>query len=293
MTEQERQRILSRLASTDVVSLKQADIKTNSFQGSLDELEIALKLSKKFRIPLTQVDPLRNAMINHLQNSDLTVNFKADQLFANKLRGGLLNTFERPGHSSGGYLEDRESSEENLFGYSRSNGRTSDRQSIYDRLKQFGSRNSIDFAPSMRPKYGALNYTNYPYGSATLYGKSHMVLKEHVKHNCTFTGVDSMNYKQDSSGGVKAATFINMERIIANLADKTLEGLGEMVNNPNQQKKPQGYIEAQIHGEIKFSRDVAKIYIDNIEASTNPNLRKHIDSFSRKYRIPVQYYTYH
>lgn len=287
-------KVLSRLASSDVVALKHKEINDNTFQSALDEHNILMRLSRVFGLGVAPSDQLRKDMIEFLQKSDLTVNFKVSGMFASKVRGGLLNTFERPGSSNNGYLQTRNRAEEGMFGYSSKGSRAKGSQAVFDRLKAFGNRDSEDFVASMRPKYGALNYTNDPNGAAggPVYGRSYMVLKEHIKHNCTYTAMDSFAYASNPSIGDKVASFLNMDRVIANLNDTQLRLLKAMVDNPDAKKTRNHYIEAQIHGEIRFDRDVDSMYIDNMDLSTCDNereMRKRIESFSRKYKIPVHY----
>jgi hypothetical protein len=308
MTEQERQAALARLTSTDTASLKQEDIARNSFQGTMDEYDAINRLmansniTDQFNASISRLmspyaktfldaDNLRKIMVQHLQKSDLTVNFRVSDLFASKLKGGIMNTFERPGHSAGGYLNTRNQTEENLFGYSNSNSHTGGSRGIFDRMSRFGNmNNNADFAPSMRPKYGALNFTNQRIGAAPAYGRSFMVLKEHVKHNCTFTDRDSFSYAGNPSGGDKVATYHNMDRIIANLPDNKLDQLYTMVTSLGSQLNPISYIEAQIHGEIIFNRDIRKMCIDSMDLNfSTPQTREHLEHFSRKFSIPVTY----
>lgn len=293
MNEDEK-KALVRLTSTDVVGLKHQEINENTSQASQNEDDILSELSGKWSLNLEAADQLRKDMIKLLQMSDLTVNFKVSVLFASKVRGGLLNTFERPGTTNDIYLQTRNRAEEGMFGYSSHGSGSSGNQAVADRLKAFGDRDSEDFVASMRPKYGALNYTNDPNGAAGgySYGRSYMVLKEHVKHNSTYTAMDSFSYASDPSSGNKVASFLNMDRVIANLDDVQLRLLKAMVADPNARMTRNHYIEAQIHGEIRFDRDVKSIYIDNMDLSSCENereMRKRIESFSRKYNILVHY----
>jgi hypothetical protein len=292
MKEKERNAVLARLTSTDAASLKQHDINTNAYQHTMDEYNAVDRLMSTYTLSMLGADDLRKIMVKHLQVSDLTMNFIASNLFASQLKGGLLNTFERPGHTTKNYLETRNRTEEVLFGYSDRKNHTGGKPGIFDRLKKFGNYiDNPEFAPSMRPKYGALNFTNHQFGAAPTWGRSFMVLKEHVKHNCTFTDFDSFKYESSPAGGLKVATFTQMDRIITNLNPNMLDKLNTMISTLGSRLEPRNYIEAQIHGDIRFNRDVAKMYIDTSDVinTDNPMLREHIDKFARKNGIPLRY----
>jgi hypothetical protein len=289
--EREEHAVLSRLASSDVVSLKYKEMEENTFQSTMEDYDSLMKLAKKFKLSLLEAEKVRDRMIKHLQHSNLTLNFKAEKLFASKLKGGIMNTHERSGESRISYLDSRIRAEETLFGYSRSRSQKGKDQGIFDRIKKFGDiTNNIDFAPSMRPKYGALNFMNSSSGAAPLYGSSYMVLKEHAKFNCTFTAGDSFDYSGTPKGANQVATYTNMHRIITNMKDDMMEKLYKMTISSGSCSQPGPvYIEAQIHGEIQFGRDVKEMHINSNDAGfkTIPKISEHIKKFGRKYGIPI------
>ena len=70
-----------------------------------------------------------------------------------------------------------------------------------------------------RVKYGVINFTNDPkgVGICAAYGKSYMLLKEHVRERCTFTDQDSS--AQNSS----IATFKYCFKILSKMNDAELK----------------------------------------------------------------------
>jgi hypothetical protein len=186
----------------------------------------------------------------------------------------------------------------------------------------FGKKDETTFEPSIRPKYAALNYARLLHGSAGQWGKSHMVLREHVKHNATYLHTDSFdeagNDRLRKALGSKVASFLNMERLIANMPKTMLEALYSAQKGPvvgaalgaALQVPGLGstaYIESHIHGGVQFDRDIAKIVISShelINAETelkrialndksfkvvnSKTLQETFEKFARKYGIVVE-----
>src|SRR5258708_4625889 len=195
MTPQERQEVLARLAASEILSLKDEEINAHRFDN---ELNASINIISVLNISADQVDNVRRTLVQRLQNSDLTINFQALTFFANLPTGSFRNTWQQ-GNSGNDYLNDRDKVEERLFDYSNTSGRSAS-LSVLARIKLFGSRSSSTgaenrfFKAAMRPKYAALNYTGALQGAAPTYGRSCLVLKEHVKLNATFTNRDSFGY---------------------------------------------------------------------------------------------------
>lgn len=289
--QQEKEAALARLASQESASQKHRDIKNNFAQSALDDFNAIDVVASQFQIPHDQARTLRDRMIAHLQESELTVNFQVSKLFSTTaVSGGIMNAWERPPDPNNpGYLPTRNRAEERLFNYS---SRANAPQEMINRSKRFGDyNNNNNFKPSMRPKYGALNYTRFRYGavSSALYGRSYFTLKDELKHNCTFTGSDSFRYASDPSGGDKAGTFTEMNRVIINMERRMRQDLNTMVNSPWASIRPTHYIEAQIHGEIWFNRDVKRMNVDYQELDMNPHLRELVVQFAQKNKIPLKY----
>ena len=218
-------------------------------------------------------------LTKHLQDSDLTINFIAYKFFNSAPKGvGYVSQFAGGNKwGDGSYITMRDEAEEAMFDYSGAKPKPSSvPKQVLDRIKQFGKLSEPTFEPSMRPKYAALNYARLDYGSAGQWGESHMVLKEHVKHIATYVHTDS--FDEAGSAGQRAAlpgkvaNYINMDRLIANMPLNMLKALdgasnGKRLGNVKQVPGLGGtsYIEAHVHGEIRFDRDIAKIVLSNNE----------------------------
>ncbi|MEN0054487.1 MAG: DUF3626 domain-containing protein [Mucilaginibacter sp.] len=162
-----------------------------------------------------------------------------------------------------------------------------------DRIKEYGSRKPIDnfattnllnrfknftstlvgrnitFQPSIRPKYAALNYAKLKYGGAPMYGQSYMILKEYVKDNCTFLHADSLTPSILNSHLAKQT---HLYRLILNMNPLMLKIIDDVMNKTDMSHfthlpglSAVDYLEAQIHTEIKFNRDVKSICISRNE----------------------------
>lgn len=278
MNEQIRNAVLARLASTDAASGKNEEIKGSA---AADNTAAITRLRNTYNISEDAAKRLKTLIVGHLQESDLTVNFRVSKLFQSKLKGGLLNIYQT-GTDQQGYMQSRNRAEDTLFNYANN---------AIDRLRQFGrnDNSNVDFVPSMRPKYGALNYTNNRKGSASLYGHSFFILKDHVKLNSTYTDQDSFGYGSQPTGGSKVASFVNMDRLIINMNAAMLENIFRMINTPQARLTATHYIEAQIHGEVWFSRDVREMHIDTIERDSTPGSQRLIEKFARKNCILLKY----
>jgi hypothetical protein len=278
MNEQTRNSVLAKLASTDVASGKHRVITVNA---AAENTAAITRLQNTYGINEDAAERLLGLMVGYLQESDLTVNFRVSKLFTSKLKGGLMNIYQT-GTDQAGYMETRNRAEDTLFNYTNS---------AIDRVRRFGRNDdtNVDFVPSMRPKYGALNYTKNRKGSAHLYGHSFFILKDHVKHNCTYTDQDSFGYGSHPAGGSKVASFLNMDRLIINMSPAMLENIFRMINSPQARMTATHYIEAQIHGEVWFSRDIKEMHIDNMERDTTPGSRILIEKFARKNGILLKY----
>ena len=294
MTLKERQEVLARLAAGEILSLKDEEIGANRFDIGVNAW---FKIAMVLKIPAPRVDNVLQTLIQHLQDSDLTINFRAPDFFANVPTGSYLNTWQQ-GNSGLGYLATRENVEERLFDYSNTSGRSAS-PSILNRIQTLGSRftntgaNNPFFQAAMRPKYGALNYTGDKEGAANSYGRSYLILKEHVKHNATFTYKDSFFYGTSPNLADETANFHNLDRLIANMGPDKLTKLynaatGSSLPIPTQTVGR--YFEAQLHSDIQFNRDVKTICVENREVGGNNDLRKKINKFAQKNGIMLRFY---
>lgn len=105
----------------------------------------------------------------------------------------------------------------------------------------FGS--AYDNVPAeQRPKYGSLNYKNDVYGGSPRFGSAYIRCKPTILFRSTFCYPDSV-FEPDAFG---TADHMNL----VELAEKDNQ---DLLDN---------YIEAQIHGDIKVSRDFEAIVLD-------------------------------
>ena len=103
--------------------------------------------------------------------------------------------------------------------------------------------NAYDVAtPSERPKYGALNYKRSQYGASPRFGSAYLRLKQEILERTTFCYPDSV-FEPDTFG-----TAMHMSLIDLALADEK-----DLLDD---------YIEAQVHGELRVSRDVEALVLD-------------------------------
>jgi hypothetical protein len=96
---------------------------------------------------------------------------------------------------------------------------------------------------SDRPKYGALNYRDDPYGGSPRFGSCFLVLAEHVLDRCTFCFPDSV-FEPRSFGTAERNNLVN-------LASST------HLDDPLDR-----YIEAHVHGRIDVARDAQALVLD-------------------------------
>lgn len=104
--------------------------------------------------------------------------------------------------------------------------------------------------PEMRPKYGALNYRGWRVGASPRFGSAHIRLRPQALERTTFCYPDSHLTPQDF--GVRS------RMPLLALADRNAGGL-ELLDD---------YIEAHVHGAIRFEDDVEAIVLDPSHAGT-------------------------
>lgn len=151
----------------------------------------------------------------------------------------------------------------NLFELGRSCGSSDERARARWESKIFDSPEYDDFKAHDKVKYGTVNLTRSNQGVFALwqqYGKSYLILKEEVKSRCTYSRKDS------SSKSVTGPQDLGTKRFMANLSTKFTNLEKRAMERGDKQQileKSYGYMEIQIHGEVSFARDVAKIMIDS------------------------------
>lgn len=307
----ESHQALARLAGRDVASI----VHSKTGDTLADDEKAAKAMISRFVIT-PDINTVYSRLVRHLQESDITVNFFAYKFFNRKPGGtGYVSMFER----GGGNIAWRDQAEEAMFDYSAATARPANVPwGVNDRIKVLGKLDRDTFEPSMRPKYAALNYARLRYGAAGAnWGESFMVFKDHVKHNATYLHTDSFdasgNATQKAKIGSQVASFLNMGRLLANMPENMFKALFRAMQgaqpDDNQAQVnglgPTQYIEAQVHGDLLFNRDIEKIVIAipeimNAQAKTQllsaqgfkvitaDKLRENVQKFSRKYGIPVE-----
>lgn len=124
---------------------------------------------------------------------------------------------------------------------------------------------SYDTAPAQeRPVYGALNFRRKAVGAAPRFGSAYFRLHPHVLSRSTFCYPDS--YFEPTDFGVE----ISCGLIPIALADSK-DNLDD-------------YIEAQVHGEIKLSRDMAALVLDPCFQGTE------VEQAARKLPCPLEWH---
>lgn len=109
---------------------------------------------------------------------------------------------------------------------------------------------AYDDAPdNLRPKYGALNYRQYPMGASPRFGSAFFKLKPHVLERTTFCYPDSYFNPEDF------ATSDRLSDLVAKATRAQVDRLDD-------------YIEAHIHGELSLYEDVESLVLDPVYRST-------------------------
>lgn len=134
-----------------------------------------------------------------------------------------------------------------------------------------------------RPIYGAINLINDPEGVSSCqgYNISYVVLKEPVKSRMTITEEDSMT----GSAPPDIGTFLHMNHIVDTLDSDALDMyVSGHKFSPDDKDVLQSdsYVEVQIHGKVRLSRDVKRFMIDPRYAS-NERVISLVNEFRRRF----------
>jgi hypothetical protein len=152
-----------------------------------------------------------------------------------------------------------------------------------------GQPRSNSFVADIRPKYAGVNFTWAKYGAACSYGRSHFILEPRLGQNSVFCPRDSFGVEARSQLG----TYFNMYPILVHCAEYVLKqiltsarnrtGSGAPSNAPDMpifyheinkggdNSKGSEYIEAILHTEILFSRDIKEVRIASYEIKDTGN----------------------
>jgi hypothetical protein len=225
-------------------------------------------------------------------------------------------------------MDNRNQAEENMFHYGSGVGQarsdnTKALRSAAARVRNLGIRDAETFAGSMRPRYCTLNYAQLKDGMGAQWGRSHIVLADHLKPNLTFVSSDSFDFAigtraTPKTSQAQVATYTRMTRLICHMAESMLDGLVDSAvgfyaagHTSADFKKTYAlgdtaYIEAHCHAEIFFRRDVRKFRICSEEVSTceqtyakqkvpwdpiSPaTLRSHILNFAAQNMVEIEWF---
>lgn len=306
-----RDEVLARLARTDVVSLRD---KANQRDYPVVLKAVADRIEKEIPHLLTSINrqAARNAIAAHdaatlavpklikvLEDSRLTINFKACNWFytRNKYKS-YTNFFER---GTSGASNDRVARNKAEMALGRYDGKTYRRgprspeeEAALERIAEYGVMDQDKFVPRLRPRYAALDFGGARYGGCAKYGHSYLVLHDHLKANATFCHMDSFSVEGDLKGRAaefsgpaptlasSTATYSSLGRLLLYCRPEQLVEIANYalgVKQTGTADKLFGgllYIEAHLHADIVFSRDVKYVMIANgkgLENGLHPRLR--------------------
>lgn len=272
----------------------------------------------------------QSRMLGILKDGRLTINFKAHRLFGNgKEPTRFLNIFEREGRPSHNpqtiqYHRDRNDVEMEFGDYAGRNHGVERSKEIRNarrlvahygatRIDRVGMPTSHDFRPDIRPRYGALDFAYCRGGGAGCndYGKSFVILKEHVKHASTYVYTDSFKVKKDlvdrreEFGGRvltlrdATASYFELEKILLYCTPLMLMQIYSYASGQRQRGSQfslppdataykVNYIEFHAHADVRFDRDVVAMVISRSEITDSflglpwNREERHIVDFARK-----------
>ena len=162
----------------------------------------------------------------------------------------------------------------NLFEVGTGGGSTDREARAEWEHKIFQSEEYDEFPPHEKVKYATINWAHSRNGVSQVgsyrYGKSYLILRNDVKLRATYSRYDS---SYPSVEGVHQLGTITRMCYISTQFTQEEKRLMEFYK-PNEKGNPgmnciKDYMEVQIHGELIFARDVAKImispHLDNAE----------------------------
>ncbi len=136
-----------------------------------------------------------------------------------------------------------------------------------------------------RVKYGAVNINCDPCGvrAASSYGDSYLYMKDDVKMRTSFV------YGDSSMQDYHISTFRNFLNILYYIPDNWLidvvNSATHKVDQPNKQLPHMPYIEAQIHGSVRFDRDVELLVVSDKYMNDDIMIQK-LKQFEANHYVP-------
>ncbi len=171
--------------------------------------------------------------------------------------------------------------------------------------RRFGG--AYDDRPAVeRPKYGALNLLAFADGSAPRFGSCYICLRPSVSLRTTFSYGDSVSNPRDigTMKNLQSIWSAMLHDILRNghalgVSQLTIPTLLNRVRETLQlplkarlQRQPgralDDYVEAQIHGEIRFDRDVESVVADPSLGNTRTG--QVLRALSRKFAFPLHFH---
>lgn len=191
------------------------------------------------------------------KNAPIVIHFKPEIFIEKALTDGIYrNLFEL--HTGGGCTS------ENI----RAQWESERFMRIYDKKEPFE-----------RPKYGSMNVLNHPQGTkpAQAYGVGYLVINDEVRIRCTMAS-------GDTASKVCIGTPDYCLHVVKCFSDNELGSICQIVHNqiPYGEYRTETYREIQIHGELRFDRDISRIVVPEKYAV---GAKKFADTYGVDYEV--------
>lgn len=308
---QTREQILGTLGGREATSMADPDIaELHGVEKRKARLRIMAKIEEYWpeyrNLPLLQLPGLvekgkltdkgarriREKVVALLREAPLTHGFPPNIIFAegNDPGEGMKNCWHLNLGSG-----NRERTETNLFRYDAPTA-TPQMQTL-----SHGGNKSATFQPNTRPFYAALNYSRARFGGSSGYGKTHFILKNHMRFNATFLSEDSfgVDNKHKAASVRHLANFHNVYPLIIDVhagEAGSFDILKSMIDcalglrpPPDEEFDGAQYVEAQIPGDILFARDVEKVVVFVGDVPRGSKVAKRIEKFAAKNCMLIKY----
>jgi Protein of unknown function (DUF3626) len=296
----EREAALGRLAGQETLSL--TELRTGMTKPEV--LRLVKRVQDTLHMNTSDAVKFVRAAGALLRSARLTINFSAANWFRGEITGTTYLTcweivkYGISGKGSG-YDRTRDATEENLFHYSdpTKDVKRNVPREVVDRIKAHGVRRSepthpnqvgayganvlLPANPGMRPKYAALDFGEVKQGAAgnLQYGFSYFVLNHVMRFNSTFTPRDSFAIDRDNPKVDELCTYHTIEKLLLYCPDKLLPEIKKVVDSPGGKRPDQilkgmHYIEACIHSDVAYARDVSQVVIAKSEMGGDWSTRR-------------------
>ena len=291
----------ARLARSNLKSLVSMGQEARSSSDSAEAVDV---IKKQFGLNDGFASQAHTKIVKILQEADLTINFMGHKWFQSRVTGGYTTCWER---GTDHHNDIRDEVEEKMFHYkdakvrhwptaSPATGSYMGGKIVVDQISKYGSQlsESNTFNGKARPRYAGVNFAGRPNGAAETWGKSFLILKEHTKHNATYIPVDSFSAtKQQLAAGV--SDYFNMSLLIVNMSPDMRKLLfNKAVTGKCDMPSASNYIEAHMHCDISFARDVEALCVSSTELNGASMLKRakmkyNINRFQKDFGCPVRY----